>query len=162
MENQVIPPRLEKAKLKTLARRFDIALIVLFGSRTRGDARDDSDLDVGVLFVRPPSPRQLDALETRLLDLFQDDLHLVALNFVNPELRAAVAREGRVVFKRREADWLRFITQNLHLLHQARRLREYDNDLIARFLEKQPNDQTLQRQRSATPRRQSHARTRAA
>lgn len=152
----------EKTKLKLLARQFDLALIVLFGSRVRGDAHAASDLDVGVLFARPPMPRQLDALETRLLGFFRDDLHVVALNFANPELRAAIAREGRVIYQRNAQAWTRFIVQNIHLLHQARHLREYDHDLIARYLEQPSYDQNLQRRRSAPPRRRAHARTRAA
>lgn len=41
------------------------------------------------------------------------------------------------VLSRDDAAKLRsFVVQNLHLLHDARRLRQYDDDLIARFLEK--------------------------
>jgi predicted nucleotidyltransferase len=147
-----------------LARRYGIELIILFGSRARGDARPGSDLDVGVLFAprRVPTPRQLSALEARMLDLLQDDVHLVLLNFVNPELRLAAAREGQVLYRRGNAAWTRFIVQNLHLLHDSRRLRQYDNDLIERFLEKRPNDENLQRRRSASPHRRTRAKPHAA
>ena len=69
---------IQNQKLNHLARRYGIELIILFGSRARGDARPGSDLDVGVLFAprRVPSPRQLSALEARMLDLLQDDVHL--------------------------------------------------------------------------------------
>ena len=147
---------------KQLARRYGIELVIAFGSRVRGDARPNSDLDLGVLFKQLPSLRQLSALETRLLDLFQDDVHLVSLNFANPELRIAAAREGEILYQRSRADWTRFVVQNLHLLHDARYLRQYDNDLIVRFLEKRPRDQNLQSRRSATSSRQSRRRPRAA
>ena len=155
---------IQNQKLNHLARRYGIELIILFGSHARGDARLGSDLDVGVLFAprRVPSPRQLSALEARVLDLLQDDVHLVPLNFVNPELRLAAAREGRVLYRRGDAVWTRFVVQNLHLLHDSRRLRQYDNDLIERFLEKRPNDENLQRRRIAPPRRRPHAKPRAA
>jgi predicted nucleotidyltransferase len=153
-----------KKKISQLARRYGIELMILFGSRARGDARQDSDLDLGVVFAprRMPPPRKLSALEAQMLDLLQDDVHLVTLNFVNPELRIAAAREGRVLYSRGDAVWTHFVAQNIHLLHAARRLRQYDSDLIDRFLEKLPDDENLQRQRSATSRRQSRRRARAA
>ena len=143
--------------LGALARRYEIELIVLFGSRVRGEARGRSDLDVGVWFepARFPSPRRLGTLEAQLLDLWNDDVHLVPLNFVNPELRVAVAREGQVLYERRSGVWVRFIVQNLHLLHEAHHLREYDDDLIQRFLETPSHDKTLHRRRSAAHPRQS-------
>ncbi|MDE3088886.1 MAG: nucleotidyltransferase domain-containing protein [Chloroflexota bacterium] len=153
-----------KKKLIQLARRYGIELMVLFGSRARGDMRPDSDLDLGVVFAprRMPTPLELSGLETQMLDLLRDDVHLVTLNFVNPELRMAAAREGRVLYRRGDAVWTRFVIQNLHLLHDSRRLRQCDNDLIERFLEKRPNDENLQRRRSAPPHRRPHAKPRAA
>ncbi|MBI5652714.1 MAG: nucleotidyltransferase domain-containing protein [Chloroflexi bacterium] len=51
--NQVLTlDRNQRIKLKTLARRYAVELIVVFGARARGDARRDSDLDIGVLFAR--------------------------------------------------------------------------------------------------------------
>lgn len=42
--------------LDALCLAFDIALMMLFGSRAMGYARPDSDYDIGVLFFRhPPS-----------------------------------------------------------------------------------------------------------
>ena len=149
-------------RLEHVARSYGIALIIAFGSRVRGDARPNSDLDLGVLYKQLPSPRQLSALEARLLDLFQDDVHLVSLNFANPELRVAAAREGQILYQRSQSDWTRFVVQNIHLLYDARHLRQYDNDLIVRFLEKRPRDQNLQSRRSATSSRQSRRRPRAA
>jgi predicted nucleotidyltransferase len=146
-----------RKRLNALARQYGIELIVLFGSRVRGEARGRSDLDVGVWFeaARFPSPRRLGALEAQLLDLWNDDVHLVPLNFVNPELRVAVAREGQVLYERRAGAWVRFAVQNLHLLHDAQHLREYDDDLIERFLETPSHDKTLHRRRSAAHPRQS-------
>lgn len=135
--------RIDAQKLKNLAHRYGIELMILFGSRARGDARPDSDLDLGVLFQRMPSPRQLGAFEEHALDLFQDDVHLVPLNFVNPELRVAAEREGKILYERTPGIFAGFTVENLHRLHQYYYLREYDRDLLNRFVEGKPNDQNL-------------------
>ncbi|MBI4790857.1 MAG: nucleotidyltransferase domain-containing protein [Chloroflexi bacterium] len=162
MKHSVKFSRANSKKLGHVARRYRISLVIAFGSRARGDARAFSDLDLGVLFDQMPSPRQLSALEARLLDLIQDDVHLVPLNFANPELRVAAAREGQILYQRDASDWVRFVIRNIHLLHDVRRLRQYDDDLIRRFLERRPNDKNLQRRGSKTPARQSRPRPRAA
>lgn len=138
-----------QAKLKNLAHRYGIELAILFGSRARGDARQGSDLDVGVLFARAPSPRQLDALEARLLDLLKDDLHLVSLNFVNPELRRAAEREGTILYERVPGIFAGFAVENLHRLHQYNYLRQYDRDYLQQFLRGKPHDQNLHAHRRA-------------
>ena len=139
----------DQAKLKTLARRYGIELAILFGSRARGEAHSGSDLDVGVLFARRrfPSPRQLNALETRLLDLFKDDLHVVPLNFVNPELRRAAEREWSILYERVPGIFAGFAVENLHRLHQYNYLRQYDRDYLDRFLKGGTYDQNLQHNR---------------
>ncbi len=144
----------DAAKLKRIARRYGIELVILFGSRARGDARPNSDLDLGVLFARMPSPRKLDVIETRILNLFKDDLHVVPLNFVNPELRVAAAREGRILYERAQGTLAGFNVANLHLLHQYRYLRQNDRDYLQRFLKGKPNDQDLHTRRRAKNSRQ--------
>ncbi len=139
----------DSAKLRHIARRYGLELAILFGSRVRGDARAGSDLDVGALFEprRVPSPRELDALEARVLDLLHDDVHLVPLNFVNPELRRAAESEGKILYERTPGIFVGFAIENLHLLHQYNYLRQYDRDFLDRFLKGRTHDQNLHHHR---------------
>ena len=159
MNTPITLTRIQKTKLETLARRYGIELAILFGSRARGDAHQGSDLDVGVLFAprHTPSPHQMDALETRVLALFQDNVHLVSLNFVNPELRRAAEQEGQVLYERTRGIFAGFIIENLHLLHQYNYLRQYDRDFLNRFLRGSSHDQNLHRHRRA-PNARQHSR----
>jgi predicted nucleotidyltransferase len=60
--------RLSPSALRVLVEPFDLALVVLFGSRATGAARSDSDIDFGVLSSagRRLSHRELAALHVAL------------------------------------------------------------------------------------------------
>jgi predicted nucleotidyltransferase len=91
-----------EARLRALlaTERHGVAALYLFGSVARGTPRDDSDVDVGVLFETPPPPRldspalDLEALLERELGL---PVQLVVLNSAPVDLRIRVLREGRLI-----------------------------------------------------------------
>jgi predicted nucleotidyltransferase len=70
---------------RTAARAPGVRLVILFGSTSRGQARPDSDVDIGVLGGE-----------------FWDQLRL------GSELSIALRREPHVVDLARASDWLRF------------------------------------------------------
>lgn len=63
----------------------------LFGSRARGTARDDSDLDVAAYFGSEKPPQSFDVLLPSALDL-------LVLDAAPLELRGRVSLEGRLLF----------------------------------------------------------------
>jgi predicted nucleotidyltransferase len=68
--------------LKALCARHSIALAVAFGSRVRGQARQDSDLDLGLLF---DGPADVLGLQSELQVLFPGlELDLAILNRADP------------------------------------------------------------------------------
>jgi predicted nucleotidyltransferase len=83
--------------------RSDVVAVYLFGSRARGTARHDSDIDVAVLFDRHPPPR-LDGprivLEGELERVLGRAVDLVVLNDAAADLRVRVLRDGRVLVDR--------------------------------------------------------------
>ena len=94
--------------LDTVASRYPFRQAWLFGSRARGDARPDSDLDIALLLDGPreafiAAKLALDdlaydiLLETGIhiqpLPLWQDDWDVPG-TFPNPGLIAAIRREG--------------------------------------------------------------------
>ena len=91
-----------------IAARFSPERIVLFGSHARGDAREDSDLDLMVLFREVDDPRERAAeLYGSLIDCDLPTDIVVSTtarferykNVVNTVYWPA-AREGRVVYER--------------------------------------------------------------
>jgi uncharacterized protein len=88
-------------RLQEFVERAERALVLrrvyLFGSRARGDARDDSDVDLA--FEHESSP----AAWADFVNTAQDqapfllDLDLVDLASATPALRERILREGRLV-----------------------------------------------------------------
>jgi predicted nucleotidyltransferase len=99
--------------LREELRRAPTAVVCayLFGSIARGDARTQSDIDVAVLFEKPPAAR-LDAgpldLEGTLERALGRPVQLVVLNRAPADLVHRVLRDGRVVLDRDRAARIRF------------------------------------------------------
>jgi predicted nucleotidyltransferase len=73
----------------------------LFGSRGRGDARLDSDVDIAILFAKKP-PSTLSgagfAIQGRLEQSLALAVDLIVLNRARPELVHSVLRDGQLLF----------------------------------------------------------------
>lgn len=76
------------------------AAVYLFGSRARDDYREQSDVDLGMLFEKTP-PRTLGAvpaeLRRELETLLGLPVDIVVLNHASPELRHHVLRDDRLI-----------------------------------------------------------------
>jgi predicted nucleotidyltransferase len=79
--------------LPALRAKYRVAALSLFGSRVRGDNRQDSDLDVLVSYSETPTLFELVALENELCDLLGVKVDLVMQDALKPEIRARVLRE---------------------------------------------------------------------
>jgi predicted nucleotidyltransferase len=93
-------PGPELQQVTALARTSPgLELLVLFGSRARGDSHSRSDWDFGYLATRNFDPADLLA---HLVLLFGTDrIDLVDLNRTNGILRFRVAAEGQTLFESR-------------------------------------------------------------
>ncbi len=91
--------------------RSDVIAAYLFGSRARGAAREDSDVDVAVL-IRGEPDSTLDGLGMDLLVDLERDLgrpvDLVVLNRAPTDLVHRVLRDGRLVLERDRSARIRF------------------------------------------------------
>lgn len=101
------------AHLGGLARAAGLELLVLFGSRARGDERPQSDWDLAYLAPRPLSRSQgaVDAnglLADLVLALGNDRIDLVDLRTASGLLRHAVASQGQLVYEGRPGAFQEF------------------------------------------------------
>jgi len=85
--------------------------VYLFGSVARGEARADSDVDVGVLFEEAP-PASLHApqygIEAELERLLHRQVQVIPLNRASPDLVHRVLRDGRLLLDRDRGARIRF------------------------------------------------------
>ncbi len=111
----------------------DIACVYLFGSEARGTARDDSDVDIAVLYTTNP-PSTLEGLglelEGDLEQYLSRPVDLVVLNRAPVDLVHRVLRDGILVFERDASARIRFEVKArneyfdlLPFLHRHRRYR---------------------------------------
>jgi predicted nucleotidyltransferase len=123
-----------------------VRLAWLFGSRVRGTARAESDVDVAVL-VDDACAAGSGALKDscfRLIPLMtravrSDLIDLVILNHAPPLLRHRVIRDGVLLYARADAERVRFVHDTLReYLDFEPRLREQTRLLIRRMKEGRP------------------------
>jgi predicted nucleotidyltransferase len=111
---------LSEAIARALAPRAEVRAALLFGSRAKGTARPDSDIDIAVLLdtmlVPPDSRSRLRGLFEALgNELAVDRIDLVVLNDAPPALAFQVLKHGVVAFERDRADLVRFRVRTYRL-----------------------------------------------
>ena len=77
----------------TLAQRFGVAELSLFGSFARDQATDDSDVDILVRFDGPSTSRRFFGAQFYIEDLLGRRVDLVTEKALRTELRPYVKRE---------------------------------------------------------------------
>ncbi len=76
-----------------MTRRYDPAMVAVFGSRSRKDHAPDSDLDLLVDFRKPVSLLDLIGLEQELSDELGLKVDLVTERSLSPHIRPFVERD---------------------------------------------------------------------
>ncbi len=93
MNREQILQALARSK-PTLASRFGVTGIALFGSAARDAARADSDIDVLVSFNGPATSERYFGVQFYLEDLLGRPVDLVTAKALRQELRPFIEREA--------------------------------------------------------------------
>ncbi|MGY5877032.1 MAG: nucleotidyltransferase domain-containing protein [Candidatus Thorarchaeota archaeon] len=92
-----------------------IGLIVIFGSRARGDHSEHSDLDIAVSTSIQDKAQRF-KLRLQVISLFEgpeQSVDVVLLEDSNWTLRHRIAKDGVVIFQKNEDSWSNFIEEVL-------------------------------------------------
>jgi uncharacterized protein len=89
----------DEGRLAAICDRYGISELRIFGSRARGTAGPDSDIDV--LYALRPGRRlgwEIEQLADELSELFGSRVDLVSLRSLHPLLKPSVLAEARPVY----------------------------------------------------------------
>ena len=78
--------------VKKLAEIPEVKLVILFGSRARGDAGPDSDYDIAVFLERPNT-----SIETQIFSTAPKNVDLVFFHRTPLYVKARILREGKIL-----------------------------------------------------------------
>lgn len=78
----------------TLAERYGVGVVAIFGSYVRAEQAERSDLDLLVEFLRPISLLELVGAEIYLTEALGVKTDLVPKRDVRPELRESILKEA--------------------------------------------------------------------
>ena len=96
----IIPgAEVDEARLAAVCDRYGIAELKVFGSRVRGTARPDSDIDF--LYTLRPGRRlgwEIEQLADELAELFGRQVDMVSVRALHPLLRRSVLAEARPLY----------------------------------------------------------------
>jgi len=82
-------------------RRYNVILAYLFGSRARGDAREDSDYDIAVLTSGDVSIVDVIRLAVEIAEALEappDKIDVVVLNKADKIVKARILKEGKLIY----------------------------------------------------------------
>lgn len=89
----------DTSKLIEICRQNDVARVGIFGSMARGEADDQSDIDLLVEFSKRKSLLALVALERQLSTALGKKVDLLTEAAISPYLRDKIKRDLRVIYE---------------------------------------------------------------
>ncbi len=91
----------EKEKIVEICERNDIEFCALFGSFARGEANDESDIDLLVRFSKPIG-RAFYGIADELENALGRKVDLATENMIGERLRESVFRDLKVIYEETE------------------------------------------------------------
>ena len=91
-----------KLKIAKIAKKFQLKLVVIFGSFANGKNRKDSDLDIAVLGSREVSFNEQISLTNEFSQIFNKNIDLSVLNKANPLLLFQASENSILLYGSRE------------------------------------------------------------
>lgn len=96
----------------------NLKLLILFGSRARGEHRPDSDWDLAIshdetnrqTHIKEISNDYLTSLSilSELFEINRDLIDLIELDRCSPLMKYQVARDGKLIYEKNTGDFLKF------------------------------------------------------
>lgn len=120
-----------KNTLANLVKKYDLKIVILFGSVAKNRATKDSDIDLAVMSHSKIVLKKELELRYELQNLYKREVDLVFLKNAGPLLLGQIAKEGKLLFgKKKDFDSIRINAMKSYLDFEPYfRLQEETNKL---------------------------------
>jgi len=141
-----------RRELVRLARRHRLALLVLFGSRARGNAGPASDLDLAFLGADSRRPPRRLSLWAECTSAFGTEaIDLLDLRGADPLAAYEALRAGRPLYEREPGSFAARAPYAARLFADTRKFREAEDTYLDAFLRRERERRRLAARRVSSP-----------
>lgn len=128
-----------RARVSTIAEKYRLSLVLLFGSQASGKTHKQSDIDIAVLSEKELSLREMGELTLVFVQALKtNDIDLVDLKTAPPLLLKQVAANAVLLYESKPLVFSTFRVYALKRYMEARPLFKLREEALSRFLNYQP------------------------
>jgi len=128
--------QLQKQKIIKIGKRYNLKLIILHGSYATDKARQESDLDIGVLGKKLLDFKTVSSIYSDLSEIFGDnkgrELDLKSLHKIDPLFRYQVAKYSQLLYGD-TIDFNEFRAYAFQQYNDSRDLFELEKKLVIKY-----------------------------
>lgn len=122
---------IDKKAIAEIAKKHGLALVVLFGSQARGDARPKSDFDIAYSSIKPLAFSEENQMAVELHEVCRTpDVDVVNLRNAGPLLLKKVVDEGLVLHEAKESLFNNLYLYAMRVYRESAALRRLRRDFI--------------------------------
>jgi len=108
---------------KFFEKNYDILLAFVFGSVAKGRERDESDIDIAILFSKSPSFDASLKVKDEISDILKKEVDLAILNDASPILGMQVLKYGKLLFERNKGEYSKFFVKTMNFYYDLKTCR---------------------------------------
>ena len=108
---------------KFFEKNYDILLAFVFGSVAKGRERDESDIDIAILFSKSPSFDASFKIKDEISDILKKEVDLAILNDTSPILGMQVLKYGKLLFERNKGEYSKFFVKTMNFYYDLKTCR---------------------------------------
>ncbi|ADD02074.1 MULTISPECIES: type VII toxin-antitoxin system MntA family adenylyltransferase antitoxin [Thermoanaerobacter] len=121
----------DKKKLKEFVNKYNISLILIFGSYAKGRARESSDLDIGIKFDKNIDMNLYSSILRELVEIFnREDIDVVVLNYADPLLRFEIITSCKVLYQAYSEAYIDFYLYSVKSYDDVKKLRKLEENYL--------------------------------
>ncbi|MCW2279130.1 type VII toxin-antitoxin system MntA family adenylyltransferase antitoxin [Heliophilum fasciatum] len=111
---------------------LDVPIVYLFGSMAKGNANDQSDIDIAILPLQTFDPYELYEAREEIAEKLHRDTDLVDLSSASPIIAMQVVRHGRLLKNQNNRLLMCWIVKTIHMYDDLKRVRRPIEEALAR------------------------------